>query len=38
MDPYGGPSSKDQLGGKYAPGKTQLVVDVGRGPLTIDVK
>jgi hypothetical protein len=37
QDPYGGPDSVDKLGGKYAPGKSTLVVDVGSGELTIDV-
>jgi len=37
MDPYGGPDSKDKLGGKYVGEKSSLVVDVGRTDLTIDV-
>jgi hypothetical protein len=34
MDPY---PTTDKLAGKYAPGKSTLVVDVGSGELVIDV-
>lgn len=34
MDPY---PKTDKLGGKYAPGKSTLVVEVGKGDLVIDV-
>jgi hypothetical protein len=34
-DPY--PNGADLFGGKYAPDKTTLTVDVGKGDLTIDV-
>jgi hypothetical protein len=35
MDPY---PTTDKLGGKYGPGQSQLVVEVGKGDLVIDVK
>jgi len=34
MDPY---PTNDVLGGKYAPNKSTLVVDIGKGELVIDV-
>jgi hypothetical protein len=34
MDPY---PTTDKLAGKYAPGKSTLVVEVGRGDVVIDV-
>jgi len=37
LDPYSSSGGTDKFGGKYAPGKSTLVVDVGSGELTIDV-
>jgi len=37
FDPYAGPASTDTLKGKFAPGKSAYVVDVGSGELVLDV-
>jgi len=37
MDPYAPGGGTDKLGGKYAPGKSTLAVDVGSGELVVDV-
>jgi len=37
MDPYSPAGGTDKLGGKYAPGQSKLVVEVGKGDVVIDV-
>jgi len=37
MDPYSPSGGTDKLGGKYVPGKSTLVVEIGKGDLVIDV-